>query len=143
MLALWEYFWDWGAGGSASAVVVLSIPTSGGGGEMRVYPFDMEQFFEVRELYLKRVYSAVEKETPSEIIREKLADLANQGDDGKVVANLVADRERAYRAAQVAQTAKELKGQAATITRLTLQLAEINARRDMDDQVILLLLLTE
>lgn len=156
MLALREFFWGvWpNAGGgsasataTASAVVVLSLPTAGGGGKLKLYPDQtepaLEEFWEVREEYLRRVHSVAEEVIPHAIVSERTRNLNPDDDRGQEFAMLVANRERAYQAARIAETQQELEGHAAVITKLTLQLAQIEATRQLDDEVILLLLLTE
>lgn len=145
MLALRMYFWGAWTPSSAtvSAAVTLTLPSAGGGGEMRVYPYNLDSFFEVREEYLRRVHSAAEQEVPIEVVSERIANLITDDNARQDFAAIVAAREKAYQSAKVAATAQELKGHAATITRLTLQLAELNAIMRLDDEVILLLLLTE
>lgn len=110
---------------------------------MRVYPYDLDSFFEVREEYLRRVHSAAEQEVPLEDVSQRIADLTTDDNARQDFAAIVSAREKAYQSAKVAATAQELKGHAATITRLTMQLAELNAIMRLDDEVILLLLLTE
>lgn len=149
MLALLEYFWDaWPAGEppppppeSATAV------TSGGSGPHRVFPDGYvpaleprigEDFWEVRKEYLKRLREESEEIVSHEELVGKLAGLAEGIPEATAVAEIVAERERAYRAASVASTRKELQAQAAKITALTMQLV---AQRTRDEEDILLILL--
>lgn len=153
MLAIWEYFWteaDW-TPGSASATATVSVSTvttiisAGGGGPMIVVSSEpeiaLEEFWEVREKYLKRIHSAAEKEIPIADVIETLKIQDDTDNQAKAFAQVVADRERAYRLAQQAESIDQLEAQASAIAKLTVELAEMKAKRDQDD-IILILLLT-
>lgn len=153
MLALLEFFWDaWPEGEtppaasvSATAVVVLS----GGSGKSKevdwvVNPaFEQrapEDFWRVRESFLKRLKADAERVVPHERVLETVTRLGKGLPDAQAIAETVAQRERAYRAARAAETAAELNQLAEAIIGLSSKLAgQIQSRQDEEDVLMLLL----
>lgn len=152
MLALREFFWGkWNgvpvsATATASAVVSLLVPGAGSG-KMRLFPDNsepaLEEFWEIREEYLKRVFSVAEKDVPDATINEAISDISTDNAIREDIASIGKARQQAYVAARLAENRQELEAHAATIAKLTIQLSELTAIRQIDDEVIFLLLLTD
>lgn len=155
MLALLEFFWDaWPEGEpppvvSATATAVAAL--SGGSGKSKEVdwivdpafePRAPEEFWTVREQYLKRLKAEAERMVPHERVLEAIAQLDQGIPAVQAIAETVAERERSFRSAEAARTAAELNQLSETILGLTKKLeGQMQLREDEETALMLLLVI--
>jgi len=113
--------------------VIEEVRQSRGSGKARAG----EDFWMIREEHLKRLMEEAEKIVSRETIVETIVDKDNM----KAIVEAVGERERAYRAAEVAKTVVELNTQAAIVMKLTIDIATMKAKAQEDEELLMLLLL--
>jgi len=151
MLGIWMYDWAWPGETPAPEPAPAAVTTRLGSKKAKG-PFPNQErepalhaFWEVREAYLKRIHNVVEEELPHETVVEELAGLAEGLPEAKAIAEVVAERERAYRAATSAATLGELKREAGRITDLTMKIVKLREQRrrnEEEEEEILILLMS-
>jgi len=120
------------SGGEATPVYV----GAGGGHAKRA----SEDFWEIREEYLKRLKAEAEEVVPHETVVEIVTALDQGIPAVQAITEAVAQRERAYRAAEAARTTAELNAEATKIIRLTQEIAKLKTQKDEDDAILMLLM---
>lgn len=152
MLAIWEFFWDpWPAGepepppSTATAVAVVGLGSKKSKEidwvvDPALEPRTPEDFWMIREKYLERLRADSEEVVPHEIILEAVGQLDQGIPAVQAIAEVVAQRERAYRAAEAARTTAELNAEATKIITLTQKIAKLKMQKDEDDAILMLLM---
>lgn len=136
----------------SASVAVVSVYIGAGGGHRKNEGIDWavdpaleqrtpEEFWSVREQYLKWLKATAEGVVPHERVLEAVAHLDQRVPAVQAIAETVAQRERAFRTAEAARTADELKQSAERVLALSEQLAEKLRMQDEEDILMLLLVI--